>query len=35
MKKTGFEDKKVRNILMRASKQKKIKRVARGVYVGK
>ena len=33
MKKTGFEDKKVRNILMRASKQGKIKRVARGIYV--
>ena len=34
MKKTGFEDKKVRNILMRASKLGKIKRVGRGVYVG-
>ena len=27
MKKTGFEDKKIRNILMRASKQGKIKRI--------
>ncbi len=33
MKKTGFADKKVRNILMRASKQGKIKRSARGIYV--
>jgi hypothetical protein len=33
MKKTGFADKKVRNILMRASKQGKIKRAARGIYV--
>ena len=33
MKKTGFEDKKVRNILMRASKQGKIKRASRGIYV--
>ncbi|UCD87718.1 MAG: hypothetical protein JSV01_08235 [Desulfobacterales bacterium] len=33
MKKTGFEDKKIRNILMRASKQGKIKRAARGIYV--
>ncbi|MCK4390750.1 MAG: hypothetical protein KAV83_11025 [Desulfobacterales bacterium] len=32
-KKTGFEDKKIRNILMRASKQGKIKRAARGIYV--
>ena len=34
MKKTGFEDKKIRNILNRASKQGKIKRAGRGVYVG-
>ncbi len=33
IKKTGFEDKKIRNILMRASKQRKIKRAARGIYV--
>ncbi len=33
MKKTGFADKKIRNILMRASKQGKIKRASRGVYV--
>jgi len=33
MKKTGFADKKVRNILMRASKQGKIKRAGRGIYV--
>ena len=34
MKKTGFEEKKVRNIISRAFSQKKIKRVARGIYVG-
>ena len=34
MKKTGFEEKKVRNIVTRAFSQKKIKRMARGVYVG-
>jgi hypothetical protein len=33
-KKTGFEEKKVRNIVTRAFSQKKIKRVARGIYVG-
>jgi hypothetical protein len=33
-KKTGFEDKKVRNILARAYKQRKIKRVEKGVYAG-
>jgi len=33
MKKTGFADKKVRNILMRASKQGRIKRADRGIYV--
>ncbi len=33
IKKTGFADKKTRNILMRASKQGKIKRAARGIYV--
>ena len=33
-KKTGFDDKKVRNIVSRAYSQKKIKRVGKGVYVG-
>jgi hypothetical protein len=33
MKKTGFEEKKVRNIVTRAFSQKKIKRVTRGIYV--
>ncbi|NVM20898.1 MAG: hypothetical protein HWN68_03865 [Desulfobacterales bacterium] len=33
IKKTGFDDKKVRNILMRTSKQRKIKRAGRGIYV--
>lgn len=32
--KTGFEDKKVRNIIFRASKEGKIKKVSRGKYVG-
>jgi len=32
--KTGFEDKKIRNILYRATKQKKIKRVTQGFYTG-
>jgi hypothetical protein len=35
MKKTGFDEKKVRNIVTRAFSQKKIKRVARGIYVAK
>lgn len=34
MKKTGFDENKVRNIISRASKLKKIKRIGRGVYVG-
>jgi hypothetical protein len=34
MQKTGFEENKVRNIVTRAFSQKKIKRVARGIYVG-
>jgi len=34
IKRTGFEDKKIRNILFRASKQGKIKRAGRGMYVG-
>jgi hypothetical protein len=33
-KKTGFEDKKVRNIIFRTSKEGKIKKVGRGIYVG-
>ena len=33
-KKTGFEDKKVRNIIFRASKEGKIKKSGRGIYVG-
>ena len=33
IKKTGFEDKKIRNILNRASKQGKIKRAGRGIYI--
>jgi len=32
--KTGFGDKKVRNIVFRASKEGKIKKVGRGIYVG-
>ena len=32
--KTGFQDKKVRNIIFRASKEGKIKKIGRGVYVG-
>ncbi len=34
IKKTGFEDKKIRNILFRACKQGKVKRAGRGMYVG-
>ena len=34
MKKTGFDQKKVRNILQRTFKQGKIKRVDKGIYVG-
>jgi hypothetical protein len=34
VKKTGFEDKKVRNIVFRAYKQGKIKRTGKGIYVG-
>ena len=33
VKKTGFEDKKIRNIVFKASKQGKIKRAGRGIYV--
>ena len=32
-KKTGFDDKKVRNIVFRASKEGKIKKSGRGIYV--
>ena len=32
--KTGFDDKKVRNIVFRASKEGKIKKSGRGIYVG-
>jgi septal ring factor EnvC (AmiA/AmiB activator) len=35
VKKTGLADKTVRNILFRASKQRKIKRSGRGVYVAR
>ena len=34
MKKTGFDQKKVRNILQRTYKQGKIKRLEKGIYVG-
>ena len=34
MKKTGFDQKKVRNILNRTYKQGKITRVGKGIYVG-
>jgi predicted GIY-YIG superfamily endonuclease len=33
-KKTGFDDRKITNILHRAFKEGKIKRVGRGIYVG-
>ena len=34
MKKTGFNEKKVRNMLNRAYKQGKITRVEKGIFVG-
>ncbi len=34
MKKTGFDQKKVRNILQRTFKQGKIQRADKGIYVG-
>jgi len=34
VKKTGFNEKKVRNILNRTFKQGKIKRVDKGIYIG-
>ena len=33
IKKTGFEDKTIRNIVFKASKQGEIKRAGRGIYV--
>ena len=33
-KKTGFDDRKITNILHRAFKEGKIKRIGRGVYIG-
>jgi septal ring factor EnvC (AmiA/AmiB activator) len=34
MKKTGFDDKKIRNILQRTFNEGRIKRTGRGIYVG-
>jgi predicted transcriptional regulator of viral defense system len=34
MHKTGFDEKKVRNIVFRAFKEGKIQRVGRGLYAG-
>ena len=34
MKKTGFDEKKVRNIIFKTLKEDKIKRAGRGIYVG-
>ena len=34
IKKTGFDDKKIRNMIFRATKMGKIKSLSRGVYVG-
>jgi hypothetical protein len=34
MKKTGFDQKKVRNIIFKTLKEGKIKRAGRGIYVG-
>jgi len=31
---TGFDDKKVRNIVFRASKEGRIKKSGRGIYIG-
>ncbi len=33
-KRTGFEDKKLRNIIFRANKEGKIQRTDRGLYIG-
>ena len=35
VKKTGFDDKKIRNILFRVYKEGRIKREGRGIYVAK
>ena len=34
MKKTGFDERKVRNIIFRAYKEGKIQRAGRGIYIG-
>ena len=34
IKKTGFDTKKIRNMIFRATKMGKVKSVSRGVYVG-
>ena len=34
IEKTGFDDKKIRNMIFRATKMGKIKSLSRGVYVG-
>ena len=34
VKKTGFDQKKIRNIVFRASKQGKIQKAEKGIYVG-
>jgi uncharacterized protein (DUF2147 family) len=34
MKKTGFDEKKIQNILFRTYKQRKIKRLEKGIYTG-
>ena len=34
MKKTGFDERKVRNIIFKTFKQGKIKRADRGIYIG-
>ena len=34
IKKTGFDDKKIRNMIFRATKMGKVKSVSRGIYVG-
>ena len=34
MKKTGFDEKKVRNIVFKTLKQGKIQRAGRGIYIG-
>jgi predicted transcriptional regulator of viral defense system len=34
IKKTGFDDKKIRNILARVFKEGRVNRAGRGIYVG-